>query len=282
MGQGNTNAWAHLTSVHGFVNPASPADKRQGTLPYGLPVSKDRAWDTIFEEMINDLRPFNFLESKGRAATQKKLLPSLALPSDDWLRGRLDREYERLRLRLRDLLQHPEFVQFYAILMDGWTLSAKGRLMYAARIQFLTDELDFITIPVEISAIAGKDAAIVGRWLQQALQRMGLPLMRGLVITADGAEKSAVEAASDLAGAELRTAKLNLPSAEVDVNWHEVASRLQIGFLHCCDHRFSLTWKHSLEDVATGKVLFVVSSLFFVDTVCRNLWLEHQRLCRRS
>lgn len=255
MGQGNTNAWSHMTSVHGFVNPAKLGNTRQSQLQLGgIPLTKEKAWETLFGELIWDLRPFTFLESRGRAATQQKLVPSVASPSDDWFRSRLDREYEQLRARLRGLLLRVEFVQFYTILMDGWTLSAKGRLMYCARIQFLTDEMDLISIPVEISTIAGKDAALVGRWLQQALQRMGLPLSRGLIITADGAEKAAVESTSDLAAAELRNAKFNLPSVADDVNWLEVASKLSIGHVHCCDHRFSLVFKHGLEDASGGKV----------------------------
>ena len=172
MGNGTTNAANHLWSAHQIKVGLddSAVVKRQATLTTGPVLTRATVWRQFYMEMVNDLATFSFLEKPGRSATQAKLLPAVELPSDDWLRAELDREYAVQRERLRTLFQQTDFIFFYVLCLDGWTLKSKGRLMYAARLQFLTSDMDFVCIPLEISTIAGKSAESVSRWLQKALQ----------------------------------------------------------------------------------------------------------------
>lgn len=276
MGNGTTNAANHLWSAHqirvGLDNGS--VVKRQATLTTGLVLTRATIWKQFYMEMIMDLAPFSFLEKPGRSVTQAKLFPDMELPSDDWLRAELDCEYAAQRERLRTQFQHTDFVLFYVLSLDGWTLKSKGRLMYAARLQFLTSDMDFVCIPLEISPIASKSAESVSRWLQRALQvhlcllsecsnrapqAMGLPLDRLLVITADGAEKAVADALTDL----LREAKFNLIPAADDVNWQDVAALLKVEYWWCGDHRLALVVRHGLEDPKEGST-FVEHTRKFV------------------
>ncbi len=154
-------------------------------------VRADVVRQALFKEMVQDLRPFSFCQSGGRAVSLQALSPTVVpnVPSDQWLKAELQREYERLRDRLREAFKDSLFIDYFSVMMDGWTLSTKGRLMYACRVRFLTDSMSIVEVPVEVSTIDGKDARIVAIWLQSALQRIGLDLRKCLVITADGAER---------------------------------------------------------------------------------------------
>lgn len=124
-------------------------------------VRPEHARRMFMEEMVRDLRPFAFLESRGRAATQSVLMPKVPVPSPTTLRGDLQNEFVHQRTRLLEAFSRPDFVNYYCLMMDGWTLSLKGRLMYACRVRFLTEKMQVVEIPVEVSTIEGKDAGIV-------------------------------------------------------------------------------------------------------------------------
>lgn len=190
MGQGSTNAWKHLAAVHG-IGEVKNVDKQQTTLG-GPRVQPEDANDAFFREMILELRPFRFLEGPGRRHSQAITAPNVNLPSKDWLRRRLEKEYEFLRGQFQRCLQNPAFCLYYNVMFDGWTISGRGRLLYALRVSFLTEDFEYVVIPIEISTIGGKDSSIVAQWIQRALQGIGLDFERCLVMTADGAEKKVI------------------------------------------------------------------------------------------
>jgi hypothetical protein len=245
---GPANAWKHLNGVHGLYDHsgAGRADKKQMTLTASM-IRPEHARRAFLEEMVRDLRPFAFLESRGRAGTQRTLMPSVPVPSDSSLRADLQKEYDHQRQRLVTAFERLDFVHYFCLMMDGWTLSLKGRLMYACRVRFLTEKMQLVEIPLEVSTIEGKDAAIVARWVQSAVQRAGLDMKHCLVITADGAERASVLEAAEV---QLREARFAVPQADADLNWIAVAGKLKIEYFWCIDHRLSLVVKAGLSSSA--------------------------------
>jgi len=79
---GPANAWKHVNSVHGLFDHmgAERADKKQMTLTSSS-IRPELARRAFLEEMVRDLRPFEFLESRGREHTQRTLMPKVPVPS---------------------------------------------------------------------------------------------------------------------------------------------------------------------------------------------------------
>ena len=69
MGNGTSNAQTHLEAVHGLykmpVASGSGKGPRQSSLgaAFGLAMTPEAAKETLFAELINDLRPFTFLDT---------------------------------------------------------------------------------------------------------------------------------------------------------------------------------------------------------------------------
>ena len=263
MGNGQGNAFKHLGKHFTVFDKEKDIDRKQRTLSMTGPSFSAKSYnEALFEEFVMDLKPFSFLETPGRKHSTASLpLPKdYGHPSDDFFRRKLEDEYTAIRKRLRELFSIEPFLLFFSLTMDGWKCSLAGRSMYAMRIRFLTEDFELIEIPVEISAIPGKEARVVSHWVQSGIQNFGLDMKNCILITADGAEKAAVGVLnSDLKDA-FKSDSYFIPIDE-DINWKDAASMMNIPYLWCMDHRASLvirktfTGTHFLPQVDVAKDL---------------------------
>lgn len=242
QGKGPGNAEKHAWNEH-RITFGSKKDLTQRRFITDSPRPTDAALDDAFlNELIDDLQPFSFVKRPGRMAVSSLTLPSGYMPpSNMTLKARLHAAYKCSRGLLREafLLPSRKLVDYYCVSFDGWKASLKAKVMYAAKVHFVTEDGVTLSFPLEIAPIPDKQAETVARWLQHALQNAGLEPSRLFALTGDGAERKV--------GAEVNEDRAEMIPPDEDVDWEKVAGLLKVHYVWCGDHRLSLVVKKTLR-----------------------------------
>ncbi len=136
----------------------------QLTLASGTKFVKEEGDAALLTELIVDLLPFIFAQRPGRHASMEPLVPkSYTPPSRTWFAQALKAEYVENRGLVAKALKSDRFCSKFALSFDGWRASIQAKVMYAAKIHFLTDDMVPVELPLSIDALPDKRAQQVAR-----------------------------------------------------------------------------------------------------------------------
>ncbi len=247
QGDGKHNCNKHMKATHGLDMGRLSVQTGQQTIGSGMVFSVETMNAALLTELVMDLLPFAFLQRKGRQASMKYLAPaSYKLPSRTWFVDALKNKYRLHRKLLVAAFKSPRFCEKYALSFDGWRAAIAAKVMYAAKVSFLTEDLVPVELPLDICALTDKRAVTVAAWVRGALEKAGLPPANLIVLVSDGAERAVEEAFRE---------GLDATDPEEDVEWREVARELHVNYIWCCDHRLSLVVKHSLRTAGMDRMI---------------------------